>query len=106
MQLTTKHTTFEEARDRFGEVVQHVERGDAIVVIQRPKHPDVAMIAADELSSLLEEVYLLRSPANAKRLFDALEWSEARLSEPPPVQTLDDLRAELESELGQVETAS
>jgi antitoxin YefM len=40
------------------------------------------MISADELSSLLEQVYLLRSPANAKRLFAALEWSQQRLSEP------------------------
>ena len=32
---------------------------------------NVALIAEDELSSLLECVYLLRSPENAKRLFRA-----------------------------------
>jgi antitoxin YefM len=30
------------------------------------------LIAADELSSLVESAYLLRSPVNARRLLDAL----------------------------------
>jgi len=43
-----------------------------IVIIQRDGEEDVAMIAASDLSSLLETAYLLRSPANAKRLLSAL----------------------------------
>lgn len=43
-----------------------------IVIIQRRGEEDVAMIAASELSSLMEMVYLLRSPKNAERLLRAL----------------------------------
>ena len=43
-----------------------------IVIIQRRGEEDVAMIAASELSSLMETVYLLRSPKNAERLLRAL----------------------------------
>ena len=38
----------------------------------------MALIAEEELSSLLESVYLLRSPENARRLYRALEWSESK----------------------------
>ncbi|WP_228043837.1 hypothetical protein [Dolichospermum sp. LEGE 00246] len=34
------------------------------------------MFAEDELSSLLECVYLLRSPENARPLFRAFKWTE------------------------------
>ncbi|WP_236618804.1 type II toxin-antitoxin system Phd/YefM family antitoxin [Acaryochloris sp. CCMEE 5410] len=37
----------------------------------------MALIAADELSSMMETVHLLRSPANATRLFDAIARAEA-----------------------------
>lgn len=40
------------------------------------------------MSSLIESVYLLRSPENAKRLFRALEWSE---SEETKAQTIEEL---------------
>lgn len=47
------------------------------------------MIAADELQSLMETAYLLRSPKNAERLLSAL--SRARTGEvlPTPVDTLE-----------------
>ncbi|NCX11745.1 MAG: prevent-host-death protein [Betaproteobacteria bacterium] len=43
-----------------------------VVVVKRRGHPAVAMIAADELASLMETAHLLRSPANAARLLAAL----------------------------------
>lgn len=43
-----------------------------MVIIRRRKGEDAALIAASELSSLLETAYLLRSPANAERLLTAL----------------------------------
>lgn len=42
------------------------------MIIKRRDGEDVALIAADELSSLIETAYLLRSRANAQRLLDAL----------------------------------
>ena len=35
--------------------------------------PAIALIDANELSSMMELIHLLRSPANAKRLIEAIE---------------------------------
>ena len=42
------------------------------MIIRRRGHEDVAVIPADELSGLLATAHLLRSPANAKRLLEAI----------------------------------
>jgi antitoxin YefM len=42
-------------------------------VIRRENNKNIALISESELSSFLECVYLLRSPENAKRLFQSLE---------------------------------
>jgi antitoxin YefM len=103
--VATNYTSYTQARDNFVNVLEQVEQGDAIVVVQRRGHADVAMIAADELSALLEEVYLLRSPANARRLFAALEWSQQKLSAQPGSMTVEQLRSEMEAELDQEEAS-
>ena len=46
-----------------------------MLVVTRRGHDDVALVPADELSSLLETAYLLQSPANARRLLEALRES-------------------------------
>ena len=50
-----------------------------IVIISRRGAEDVALIAADELSSLVETAHLLRSPANAKRLLTALNRAQTKI---------------------------
>jgi antitoxin YefM len=45
-------------------------------VITRRGMPNAVVLAEDEYRSLMETVYLLRTPANARRLFDAIERSE------------------------------
>ena len=46
-----------------------------VAVITRRGHEDFAMLPADELRSLQETAYLLRSPANAARLLKAINDS-------------------------------
>jgi hypothetical protein len=53
---------------------------------------DVALIAADELDSLLDTAYLLRSPRNAARLYAALQHALEGVGE---VKTVSELRREL-----------
>lgn len=53
-----------------------VETGEA-VIITRSDGKNVALVSEAELSSLLETLYLLRSPANAARLTTALERSKS-----------------------------
>jgi hypothetical protein len=60
----------------------------------------LALIAEDELSGLLETVYLLRSPENARRLLAAIERSHHRDQEPLPSLSTAEAIAQLRQELG------
>jgi antitoxin YefM len=69
--------SYTEARSRLASLLDRASDDLETVYITRRGRGAVAMISADELSSLLETVHLLRSPANAERLQSALE-REAR----------------------------
>jgi antitoxin YefM len=64
--------SYSHARDNLATLWDEVESRREAAVIQRRGHEDMALIPADELSSLRETAYLLRSPANAARLLAAL----------------------------------
>jgi antitoxin YefM len=64
--------SYSHARDHLAEVWDEVEDTREVAVIQRRGHEDMALIPADELASLRETAYLLRSPKNAARLLAAL----------------------------------
>jgi antitoxin YefM len=84
-------TSYTEARANLARLLDRVIQDRETVMISRRGHEDVAMIAASELSSLLETVYLLRSPNNARRLLAALRDSLADKIRPSSV---DELRRE------------
>ncbi len=64
-----------------------VETGE-LIVINRPNGKNAILISKAELESLLETLYLLRSPVNATRLLTALKRAKARVVQP---QTLDEI---------------
>ena len=68
----TIQTTYTQARAELAKLLDQVTHNREVVVIQRRGEEAVAMIAASELTSLMETAYLLRSPANAERLLSAL----------------------------------
>lgn len=76
MIMLNKETTYSQARANLANLLDQVYDERQVIVIKRRNNKNVALIAEDELSSLLESVYLLRSPENAKRLFRALEWAQ------------------------------
>ena len=90
--MLSKETTYSQAKLNLVTILDQVCDNREIIVIKRRNQENVALIAEDELSSLLECVYLLRSPENAKRLFRALEWAETTIETP---QTLAELKEEL-----------
>jgi len=61
-----------------------------VVVVRRRHGGAGALVAADELQSLMETAHLLRSPKNAARLLTAL--ARARAGEVQPM-TLNELKA-------------
>ena len=64
--------TYTEAKAKLAELWDRAVQDREIVRLQRRGSDDVVLIAADELESLIETVYLLRSPKNAERLNLAL----------------------------------
>ena len=87
-EITTSYT---HARQNLASLLDKVEMTDAIAVITRKGHKDIALLPADELSSILETLHLLRSPKNAQRLFEAIAESEARNKNEIRGETLEDL---------------
>lgn len=90
-------TTYTNVRTNLAKFLDKVVEDREMVVIQRRGHEDVAMISADELNSLLETLYLLRSPKNAERLLTALERSRAKTELP---QSLEAFKVEVGLEDG------
>ena len=64
-------TTYTQARANLARLFDQVTRNHDIVIVSRRRGGDVALVSADELSSLLETAHLLRSPKNAQRLLRA-----------------------------------
>ena len=67
-----RRISFEESRDRFAEVLDSVAE-DREVVVTRPSRGPVVLVPLRDYTALRETVHLLRSPANSRRLLDALE---------------------------------
>ncbi len=88
----TVEITYTQARDTLAKLLDEVIQDREIVIIKRRGEEDAALISADELSSLIETAYLLRSPANAKRILEAL--GRALKNEGQPL-TADTLRSEV-----------
>ncbi|NJO59776.1 MAG: type II toxin-antitoxin system prevent-host-death family antitoxin [Richelia sp. RM2_1_2] len=82
-----------DARKDFFTLLEKVAQNHQVYIINRRDGENVALIAESDLRSLVESVYLLRSPKNANRLFDAIEESKTGKIKPQTV-------AELQQELG------
>jgi antitoxin YefM len=85
----TVEYTYSSAREQLANLLDRVTKDREVVIIQRRGGEDVAMIAADELASLTETAYLLRSPQNAERILSAL--ARALKNEGSP-QDINELR--------------
>ncbi|MEC4813661.1 MAG: type II toxin-antitoxin system Phd/YefM family antitoxin [Scytonema sp. PMC 1069.18] len=81
-----------DAKNDFFKLLDLVVQNHQVYIINRRKDENVALIAESDLISLIETVYLLRSPANARRLLDAIEESKTGKIQP---QSLADIQQEL-----------
>ena len=68
----TIQLSYTNARKQLTTLLDRITKDREVEIIQRRGSEDVAMIAADELASLTETAYILRSPQNAERIFSAL----------------------------------
>ena len=74
----SNQTNLTDARNNLAELCAQVVEDKEVVIINRQEGESVALIAVDELDSLLETSHLFRSPKNAVRLLTALERAKAR----------------------------
>ena len=65
-------TTYSNARQSLRALWDEVISTREPIFITRRGAENVALISADELSSIMETVHLLRSPENARRLLTSL----------------------------------
>lgn len=72
-----KTMSYTESRARYAEVLDSVVDDREEVIITRSGHEPVVIVSLDDYESLREMAYLMRSPANARRLLDAMERLEA-----------------------------
>ena len=71
--VQAKSITYTAARENLASTINRVCEDQAAIVITRNRNQSVVMLSLAEYESLQETAYLLRSPANAKRLLAALE---------------------------------
>ena len=88
----TFQITYSKARASLAALCDRAVSDQEVILIQRRGREDVALIAASELSGLMETAHLLRSPANAERLLTALARAQSQMTAP---QTTNELRAEV-----------
>jgi antitoxin YefM len=77
-----KTMSYTESRAKYAEVLDSVVEDREAVVITRAGHDPVVIVALADFESMRETAYLMRSPANARRLLDAMERLEADKGEP------------------------
>lgn len=68
--------TYTAARENLASTMDKVCSEHAPVVITRNRDQSVVMLSLEDYESLEETAYLLRSPANAKRLLEAIHSLE------------------------------
>lgn len=72
-----KTMTYTESRARYAEVLDSVVNDREEVVITRSGHEPAVIVSLDDYESLKETAYLLRSPANARRLLASIDELES-----------------------------
>ena len=85
-------TTYTSLWERLASVLDQVANDREVVIVRRRGAKDVALVPAEELTSLMETAHLLRSPRNAERLLAALQRATARKGKP---ESVDKLRQEM-----------
>lgn len=80
--------TSAEAEENLENLCDRAVESGELIVITSPNGKNAVLISEAELESLLETLYLLRSPANVTRLFTALKRAKARVIQPQPLEEI------------------
>jgi antitoxin YefM len=81
-------TTYTQARANLKALLDEASDSREPIIIHRRGGDDIALIAVDELRSLIETAHLLRSPKNAERLLKALARAQQGKGRPQSIAKL------------------
>ena len=84
-----KTVSYAESQARFAELLDSVVDDREEVVVTRAGHESVVIVSLVEFESLRETAHLMRSPANARRLLDAVERLENGTSDRHELEDAD-----------------
>ena len=73
MIMLAKQTNYTNLRQNLASILDEVIDDRGLMVVSITGKEDVAILAASELSAMMETLHLLKSPANARKLFSAME---------------------------------
>ncbi len=96
--MLTKQTNYTNLRQNLASILDETIEDRGVVLVSRQGKEDVAILAASELSNMMETLHLLRSPANAKKLLAAMERADELEGEIVESQSLEQLCEELNIE--------
>ncbi len=71
-----KAITYTEAREKLADTIQRVCEDHTPVIVTKRRDKAVVMLSLEDYESLVETAYLLRSPRNARKLFESIKELE------------------------------
>jgi antitoxin YefM len=96
--MLTKQTNYTNLRQNLAEILDSAIEDRSLIIVSRPGKEDVAILAAEELSCMMETLHLLKSPANARKLFAAMERADKLEGVEMESQSLSQLCEELSND--------
>jgi antitoxin YefM len=81
--------TYSAARENLASTMDRVCQDHDPVIITRNRDQAVVMLSLEDFEALQETAYLLRSPANTRRLLDSIESLNAGNSVPKKIKDLE-----------------
>jgi antitoxin YefM len=80
--MLAKQTNYTNLRQNLASILDESIADRSVIIVTRQGKEDVAILAADELSNLLETLHLFRSPENAQKLLAAMARADAIANQP------------------------
>ena len=80
--MLAKQTNYTNLRQNLASILDEAIADRSVIIVTRQGKEDVAILAADELSNLLETLHLFRSPENAQKLLTAMARADAIAEQP------------------------
>lgn len=83
-------TSYSEARENFKNIIDKTIDDADVTLIHRRKGGNAVLMSEDYYNSMVETLYLLSNPANAKRLAQSIEQHKAGKAQKRELINVDD----------------